>query len=334
MLPGFVAGRCAVEADSALKEAIRTEEAARRCAVLWFAEIMERRLYRELGFSSMPAYARQALGFSETRTGDFMRLARKLDQLPAVKAALPEIGYTKAREIVAVASARTQERWVAEAKASSRRELVKKVKRVKARAKRPAAELFDAAPAPVEEVPVRVSVEFTPEQFARWEALLEKLRKQGVTGDRAELLLDALAGKLEEATSNNTSASAETAPRGAVPPVQVHVHRCPDCGKAEAAGRPLGRADTARLECDAAISTPGKRNTTTIPPRTRREVLARDRHTCRAPGCRHDRFLEVHHVAPRRNGGTNDPANLVTLCSACHRLWHERGAPPQAGGAP
>ena len=282
----------------------------------------------------MPAYARQALGFSETRTGDFMRLARKLDQLPAVKAALPEIGYTKAREIVTVASPRTQERWVAEAKSSSRRELVKKVKRVKKKARKPAAELFEPAPAPVEEVPVRVSVEFTPEQFARWEALLEKLRKQGVTGDRADLLLDALAGKLEEVSSAKAGASAETAPRGAVPPVQVHVHRCPDCGKAETGGRRLGRADTERIACDAAVSTPGKRNTTTIPPRTRREVLARDRHRCRAPGCHRTRFLEVHHATPRRHGGANDTATLITLCSACHRLWHERGAAPSVSVPP
>jgi 5-methylcytosine-specific restriction endonuclease McrA len=330
MLPEFVAGQCAAEAGSALKIAVRTEEAARKCAMLWFAEIMDRRLYRELGFSSMPQYARQALGFSETRTGDFMRLARKLEKLPAVKAALPEIGYTKAREIVTVASPRTQERWVAEAKTSSRRELVKKVKRVKKKARKPAAELFEPDEPLAKEVPVRVSVEFTPEQFARWETLLEKLRKQGVTGDRAEILLDALMGKLEELSSAKTGASAETAPRGATPPVQVHVHQCPDCGKAETGGRTLGRVDTARLACDAAVSTPGKRNTMTIPPRTRREVLARDRHRCRAPGCRRTRFLEVHHVTSRRNGGTNDPANLVTLCSACHRLRHERGAPPQA----
>ena len=74
----------------------------------------------------------------------------------------------------------------------------------------------------------------------------------------------------------------ETTPRGVV---QVHVHQCPDCGKAEANGRRLGRADTERLACDTTISEPGKRNTTTIPPKTRREVLARARHTCQAPGC-------------------------------------------------
>jgi 5-methylcytosine-specific restriction endonuclease McrA len=59
----------------------------------------------------------------------------------------------------------------------------------------------------------------------------------------------------------------------------------------------------------------------------RREVLARDRHRCRRKGCRHTRFLEVHHLVPRRQGGRNEPENLVTLCTGCHSLWHENGEP-------
>ena len=85
MLTPFAPGRPAREADAALKSASATEEAARKCAVLWFGEILERGLYRELGYASMQAYARVELGYSETRIGDFMRLARKLEQLPAVK---------------------------------------------------------------------------------------------------------------------------------------------------------------------------------------------------------------------------------------------------------
>ncbi len=138
MLRSFVAGSPAREAHDALKLAVVAEDAARYCAALWFSEILDRRLFRELGYSTMQQYARVELGFSETRIGDFMRLSRKLDRLPAVKAALPEIGYTKAREIV------------------------------------------------------RVAFEFTPEQHGRWEALWERLRKQGVSGDRAEIVLAAL----------------------------------------------------------------------------------------------------------------------------------------------
>ena len=53
-------------------------------------------------------------------------------------------------------------------------------------------------------------------------------------------------------------------------------------------------------------------------------VQARDRNQCRTPGCGHTKFLEVHHIKPRAAGGKNRPENLITLCSACHRLWHEK----------
>ncbi|SNR53792.1 HNH endonuclease [Halorubrum vacuolatum] len=35
------------------------------------------------------------------------------------------------------------------------------------------------------------------------------------------------------------------------------------------------------------------------------------------------RHLDVHHVVPRANGGSNDLSNLLTLCSACHRDIHD-----------
>ncbi|MCP4574132.1 MAG: HNH endonuclease [bacterium] len=328
MLTEFRPDRPASEADSALRCAFQAEETARKCAVLWFADILERRLFRELGYSSMQQYARRALGFSESRVSDFMHLARKLDKLPAVKAALPEIGYTKARQIVRVASPRTAGDLVEAARTTGRRELAKKVRRVVKRARKtPAAELFAVAESESEselaaEVPVRLGLEFSPEQHARWEALWERLKKTGVTGSREDVLLKALACKLEDISNTETTASTETASRLAVPPVQIHVYECPTCGAMETNGKPLGPADAERIRCDAAISTPTGRNTTSIPPRTRRLVLARDRHRCQAPGCSHTKFLEIHHRDPRTQGGTNAPSNLITLCSSCHRLWH------------
>ena len=179
------------------------------------------------------------------------------------------------------------------------------------------------------ELPVRFVVEFTPEQEARRAALVEKLHKVGgAPTDRAELLLEALAALVEA-----------KAPRGALasaPPVQIHVHE--DVAgrmtvETAAGPRDLSPAESARLRCDAAICRAGGRNTTTIPPRVRRQVLARDHHRCRAPGCGRTRFLEVHHLVPRERGGGNEPDNLVTLCAACHRLWHERGAAASIGFA-
>ncbi|MFH1843662.1 MAG: HNH endonuclease [bacterium] len=84
-------------------------------------------------------------------------------------------------------------------------------------------------------------------------------------------------------------------------------------------------AQTEAVACDARILEPGpgQHNRATIPPAKRQEVLARDGHRCQSPGCRHTYFLELHHLKPRAVGGDISPANLITLCSSCHRLAHE-----------
>ena len=153
-------------------------------------------------------------------------------------------------------------------------------------------------------------------------ALVERLHKLGgVPVDRAELMLEALAALVE---------TKEKTPRRVLacrPPVQIHVHETE--GKmtiqTSSGERELSRADSERMQCDAAVCRQGGRNTTTIPPRVRREALARERHRCQAPGCGRSRFLEVHHIVPRNRGGGNQAGNRTTLCGSCHRLWHERG---------
>ncbi|MBT4292261.1 HNH endonuclease, partial [bacterium] len=75
--------------------------------------------------------------------------------------------------------------------------------------------------------------------------------------------------------------------------------------------------------CDAQVLENG-RNKSTIKPSTRREVMSRDNHTCKGNGCSSKRYLEVHHKVPRSAGGSNDESNLITLCSACHSLVHNR----------
>lgn len=54
----------------------------------------------------------------------------------------------------------------------------------------------------------------------------------------------------------------------------------------------------------------------------RRQVLERDEWTCqlaiRMDGHHCGGGLEVHHIRRRSQGGSNDPSNLVTLCSEAH----------------
>jgi len=54
-------------------------------------------------------------------------------------------------------------------------------------------------------------------------------------------------------------------------------------------------------------------------------ILERDNFTCQVCGIfLMDISLEVHHIKPLFKGGTNDEANLITLCHECHRVKHLR----------
>ena len=321
--------RSAKEVHLALKSALKSIDDGQKCAVICFGEIMERQLYRELGYSSINQYAAVELSFSTSRTRDFVMLCKRLEKLPLVKEQLEsgQLGYTTARVLVPVLDETNEKGWVDLAGTTSRRKLEKAIKCAKAEAADKATGQQSLLPVatkrPAAVVPVRVSFEMTPTQFARYEAMMEQIRKHNeVPADRVEALLEI-----------TQAFSGEKGPRGPFsvatkPPVQIHIHRCVECEKASiqtSRGElEISAAELEQAECDCQISREGERNTTSIPPATRRQILAKYRHKCQRPGCSHTRYLHVHHKTPRSQGGSNAPENLTCLCSACHTLLHDK----------
>jgi len=57
-----------------------------------------------------------------------------------------------------------------------------------------------------------------------------------------------------------------------------------------------------------------------IPTAIRRAVYLRDNYACAL--CEDDRAIHVHHIIPRRAGGTNSLDNLICLCPLCHAIAH------------
>ena len=285
-----------------------------RQAVLLFAEIAEKKLHRHLGYSTMLAYAREELGFSDARYYQFQRLAEAFKELPKVKDAVAsgELPWTKAREVAKVATAESQGEWIDEAKKSTSRELESKVRVAKASGKRaPGPELFfkeSSGPAARQEVSVTLKLD--PEQLAQLEALMEALRKQGLKGSREEVLLAALDLAVQSDCTRVQSR-----------PKQIVMYRCEECGRTKVSTS-RGLIEVESRDEDAQVLGSDGVNRSAIPPKTRRQVLARDGHRCKGRGCGSRHFLEVHRIVPRSRGGSNREENLVTLCSACHRLAH------------
>lgn len=328
----FLSDQSAKIANKAIKSSLKTMNHAKQCSVLWFEDINERKLYRELGYSSINQYAKQELGFSSSRTGDYLQLCRYFKKLPKVKEKVKsgDLGYTAARVLATVANEKNQDQWLDLALNNSRRVLEREVKRAKQEAADDAVGQGSLLPVqarvrPAAVIPVNVRMEMTPTQFARYEALWAQVRKQGrASTDKVEALLEILGEYVAEKT-----------PRGehladGKPPVQMHVHHCPECEKAtvQTSKGELGisEGELQRAEGDCQISKPGQRNTTSIPPATRRFILARARHRCERPGCVHTQFLEVHHKVTRVRGGSNDSENLMVVCSACHALLHRQSS--------
>ena len=91
-------------------------------ALLVFSEIMHKKLYEKLGYSSMHNYATEALKIPRSTAFHYINLSKKLETLPETRKAVAsgELGWTKAKEVAKVATPKTENQWVAEAKKSTR----------------------------------------------------------------------------------------------------------------------------------------------------------------------------------------------------------------------
>jgi hypothetical protein len=117
-------------------------------------------------------------------------------------------------------------------------------------------------------------------------------------------------------------------------PYQVAVTVCAECGRGtrDGSGRalPLEEHQVETALCDAQeiaiaethVGRP-RRATQSIPPRIRRLVWRRDGGRCQVPGCRAAKYLDVHHIVARSDGGTHEPSNLILQCHSHHVRLHD-----------
>jgi len=67
-----------------------------------------------------------------------------------------------------------------------------------------------------------------------------------------------------------------------------------------------------------------------VPDSTRALVLLESGYKCANPTCRHILTLELNHIVWVKDGGGNEPANLLALCPNCHSLHTHGHIPAQA----
>jgi hypothetical protein len=333
------------ETESEWQQAHRTlEHLARERAAAdaeqgrWLLKALRTGAHVYLGYSTFHEYIERLFGYSPRSTQERLRVAEALEQLPGLTHALEQgnVSWSAARELTRVAIADTEHEWLRVAADKTVRQIEQLV------AGATPGDLPTSPRDPLLHHRI-LRFEVTPETYALFREAVSELRRRSDTRlDDDALLMTmaraALHGPTDEARSS----------------YQISLSICPQCGHGSqlAAGElvPVTSDITAMAECDAqhigpiattsdapppandahegaptaahagAVHPPRAKQT--IPPAQRRITMQRDQRRCRVPGCCNATFVDVHHITPRADGGSNDSHNLVVLCSAHHRAVH------------
>lgn len=321
----------ALDIDSDWREVDRNLRriAARRAALdaeeaRWLREAERLTIWRPLGMVSALDYMERILGYSPHAAMERLRVARSLESLPLLEAALDvgELNFSAIRELTRVATRSTEGDW-------RDRALGKNVRQVEQLVAGHAKGSHPDDPVDPDLRRRSIRFELSPEVFARLRQVQTALADEH--GGRLDD--DALVTALCDATLDR---GGEPSGRAKFQVLLSVCKRC-DQGWQEGGGIKVAvdAAAVERARCDAqyigANEDAPLRAEQDIPPSVVRFVWRRDGGVCQTPGCRSARGLEIHHLIHRADGGTHDPANLRLQCSSCHMALH-RGALAIADG--
>jgi 5-methylcytosine-specific restriction endonuclease McrA len=290
------------------QRALDAEEAALLCVV------SRQQVWRQFACATMLEYLEMIFGYGPKVGHERVRVALAIDELPELREALAngEVSYSALRELTRVVTPNTQQEWLDAVRGKSVRQIEDLV-RTHRKGELP------TDPGDPDLKPRRLMFEVS----TATDALLRQAR-QSFANERGRFVEDdefvaaMAAALLEHGASDADQGRAK---------YQVRVTTCGSCSQSqfEGGGRKIAvnDADAARAECDAQRIGADERATQDIAPKTRRDVLHRDGGKCTVPRCRSARFIEVHHIVPRSEGGGHDASNLTALCDGHHVALHE-----------
>lgn len=260
-------------------------------------DIDKLRGYLHFESTSLHDYAIRRLKISEATACNLIAVARKALEVPELKVAIEagELSVSKARKITPVLTVENKAAWLEIAKTKTSREIEKAVATEK-----PETLIVETAKYRASdriELKVGVSEEF----FRKLERIkdLEAQRTSKAVNIEAALLAMA----------------------------ELYLEKCDPVMKAERAERRKGTVKTDFVTRACARSVPGQTIRAPLPSAVKHAVALRDLRRCTykyrdGNRCECTRWLDVHHVVPVTRGGSNEIANLTTLCSSHHRLMH------------
>jgi hypothetical protein len=312
-LRGIAARRAALDAEEA--------------RLLRYAE--EVKLWRAYGFGSLLEYMERAMGYAPHTAAERLRVARAIAELPLVEEALEqgELAHSAVRELSRVAVPETEGEWLEAARGKSLREIEAMVSGHK------------PGDRPDDKTEPRlhrrtITLEVSPETYDIWRklhALAAEEHGQRLSDDELiqSVFRRAYGGSV--GSGSDSDDGGDHGDKAGSPAYKLAIKQCPDCKRVWqfSGGRDI-EVDPAVAECAACDAVDlgsldaeaPARATTTVTPRKREQVLARDGYCCVVPGCRRNVGLDVHHVEYQSRGGGHDLRNTLCICDLHHRAVH------------
>ncbi len=285
--------------DSQLLESTKTLVASERevmTSILWHLEEIERRrLFSDLGCSSLYTYAVEVLGYSEDQAYRRISAMRLLRTMPELEDKI-QSGRLSVSNLSLAQTVIRREAKVAPLTPQKKQELVARLENKTSRQAQVIALDYSSAPstpAPEREKPL--SEELVELKFTVSKSTLEKIhRLKGLRAHRTPNL----------STSELLDQLCDLALKRWDPGVRG--------GEV----RETGTAKANNLN-DTPTRTTARENSRVIPTKTVRQVWRRDRSECKICGSRF--ALQIDHVKPWAWGGSNGEKNLRLLCRTCNQ---------------
>lgn len=265
--------------------------------ILDLKEMDQLKGYLDFGCKDLKEYARIELGLSKDVAWTLVTLAKASKIIPAFNDKIQEdkIDITHARMIAPILNPENQAFWLEQAESLSKRDLEQSIKTVFPEKAVKETTRF------VAEKRLELKLGVSPE-------LLEKLKR----------VQDLLSSQMSKAASLEESLEALAS---------YYLDKKDPVQKAQRAEKTKSFAPVRRNEELAAlIGYPLPRKPT--PAAIKHQIALRDQNQCShihsktGERCQDRRWLHIHHVKPLSHGGQTSKENLITLCSAHHRLLH------------
>jgi hypothetical protein len=300
------------------------------------------KLYVPDGAPSMAQWLVARLGVSARTAAEWVRVANRLEELPAISGVVEEGGlsWDQLAPLTRLADRETDEALAAQAPGLTAATL----RTLAARAKAPRVEDAEEAHRRrhlvwwTDDHQLHLKGQLPIEAGALVAKALDRIASEAPP-DPVSNVFDPIevrrADALVQLASLQVAADADADRATVVVHADVALLAGDDEAMAELEDGPRLAAETARrLACDCRwqlVVEDGSgdivrlgRTTRQIPAWLVRQLRRRDR-GCRFPGCTRTRWLHAHHAHHWSRGGPTDPDNLVMLCGFHHRLVHEGG---------